>query len=106
MSVGTGLERSPQGYLLNSTLIVLRRTHCRIELSCSDGVHGRLIDGPGLLNRIDEGIESHSICVALHARCSGRQPIHDDARFAMTDERSSGADSHGWTAGQQNFLQS
>lgn len=75
---------------------------CRIELSCSDGAHRWLIDGLSLLNRVDEVIESNGVRVALHARCSRRQPIHDDARLAMPDERRAGPHPHsrdrgGWS---------
>ena len=44
------------------------------------------------------------VLIALDARCSGRQPIHDDARFAMPDERRASAHAHGRAACQQDFL--
>jgi hypothetical protein len=45
----------------------------RVELLCSDGSNGWSIDGLGLIDRVDEVIESDGVVVALHTRCSRRQ---------------------------------
>lgn len=78
----------------------------RGELICSDGSHEWSIDGLGLFDRVNEGIESQGVRFALHARCSGRQPVHDDSHLAMPDERRAGAHANRRAAGQENFLQS
>ena len=58
----------------------------RVELLRSDGSHEWSIDGVGLVDRADEVIKSNGVRIAFHARCSGRQPIDDDACFASSYE--------------------
>ena len=78
---------------------------CRVELTSGDCSHGLSVDSLDVFDRVNEGIKSDGIRIAHDTSGSGRQPIHDDACFTVTNERCTSSNTHGRATRQQNLLQ-
>ena len=59
-----------------------------VELLSSSIPHTVAIQRLGLFNGLHEDCQRPHVFVRFRTLMSGRQPVHDDARLAMPDERS------------------
>ena len=77
-------------------------SEARVKMLGGDRSHVPAVDG--LSDRVNEGIASQGVCVALDARCTRWQQIDDDAGLTMRYKRRPGAHANRRAAGQVNFL--
>ena len=77
-----------------------------VELLSGPIPHTVAIHRLGLFDGLHEDRQSPHVLVRFRTLSSGRQPVHDDARFASPYESGSGPDAHSRAAGKQDFLES